>query len=162
MQEEKGASAPLGKGVRAGARIGPAERVALANDFERIYREGRRAGDGVLLVVVARNGLGHPRLAVAVGKKAGGKAHDRNRLRRLYREAFRLEKAALPAVDMIVSPARGQGGAPKKPGKQAPGETRARRRAGPDLAHVRKSLIALVAKTAAQLARTPNSREPPS
>jgi ribonuclease P protein component len=79
--------------------------VKLATDFERIYREGRRGGDSVLRVVLARNDLGFPRIAFAVAKKVG-KAHVRNRLRRLYREAFRLEKNGLPPVDVVVSPAR--------------------------------------------------------
>jgi len=119
------------KGVRTGAGLGRTERITHSTDFARVYKEGRRGGDAIIRVVVARNDRGFPRVAFAVGKKAGGKAHDRNRLRRIYREAFRLEKRSLPAVDMILSPAR-EGG-------------------DPELARVRRSLVALVKQVAKQL-----------
>lgn len=115
---------------RTGQRIGSAERVRRAGDFTRIYRDGRRSGDSVLRVVVATNEVGWPRIAFAVGKKVG-KANVRNRLRRLYREAFRLEKTALPPVDMVVSPARDA--------------------VKPKFAEVRASLVKLVRSVAAKL-----------
>lgn len=96
-------------GVRAGHRIGPAERLSRRADFGRLRKRGVRGGDGIVRVQVGPNGLAWSRVASAVSRRFGS-AVQRNRLRRLYREAFRLEKDALPrGVDILLSPPRGTG-----------------------------------------------------
>ncbi len=42
------------------------------------------------------------RLGLIVGKRAVAKAHDRNRLKRVAREAFRLKRSELPALDIVL------------------------------------------------------------
>ncbi len=44
--------------------------------------------------------MGYARLGLAISKKVVAKAHDRNKLKRLIRESFRVR--TLPAVDVIV------------------------------------------------------------
>jgi ribonuclease P protein component len=54
--------------------------------------------------VIARpNGLGHPRLGLAVGVRSAGSAVNRNRIKRVVREAFRHIHQELPAVDLVVN-----------------------------------------------------------
>lgn len=76
-------------------------------DFERILKDGRRATDQRLTLWVLPNGLSHPRLGLIVGRKYGG-AVQRNRFKRLLREAFRLQQHELPAgFDLVCAPRPG-------------------------------------------------------
>jgi ribonuclease P protein component len=47
------------------------------------------------------------RLGLAVSIKVAGSGVERNRIRRVIREAFRLHQHELPAVDLVIS-ARGR------------------------------------------------------
>ncbi|GAB6067082.1 hypothetical protein JCM13664_04000 [Methylothermus subterraneus] len=48
------------------------------------------------------NDRGYARLGLAVPKRKLKKAVERNRIKRLVRESFRLNQSNLPAVDIVV------------------------------------------------------------
>lgn len=74
-------------------------------DFSRIYKRGRRARGRGLIVVVLANELGRTRLGLSVSKRIAKQAVDRNRVRRVFREAFRLSLPELPAgLDVVMIP----------------------------------------------------------
>lgn len=53
--------------------------------------------------VLARNGAApRPRLGLAISKRCASRAVDRNRLKRIARESFRLRASELPPVDVVV------------------------------------------------------------
>lgn len=80
-------------------------RIRSGSAFTRIYREGKRARGETMIVVGARSGLGHPRLGLSVGKRIWKSAVKRNRIRRVFREAFRLSALELPHLDLVMIPA---------------------------------------------------------
>ena len=81
-------------------------RIVRGADFQRAYKHGSRARGDVLTVVAVANGLDHPRLGLSVGKRIWKSAVRRNRVRRVFREAFRLRQHDLPAgFDLVLIPA---------------------------------------------------------
>lgn len=78
-------------------------RLTHAREFNAAHREGLRQMRGPLVVYGVRNGLTHARLGLSVSRRVGI-AVKRNRIKRLLREAFRLNQSALPpGVDLVVS-----------------------------------------------------------
>jgi len=73
------------------------------SDFQRAYSRGRRARGDDFTVVVIPNAVGRQRLGLSVGKRCWKRAVRRNRVRRVFREAFRLTRDRLPpGIDLIM------------------------------------------------------------
>ncbi len=76
-------------------------------EFLRIGKEGRRIRTKHFIILYEKNDLGFPRLGITVSRKIGG-AVKRNRVKRVLREFFRLnrDKFCLSA-DFIFIAGRG-------------------------------------------------------
>src|SRR3954452_12803135 len=94
--------------------MAPARRRRLSRsaEFDRVYREGRsHAGRHLVLYSFPREGDDDtaPRLGLSVGRKVGG-AVERNKVKRLVREAFWQSEDSLPAGHDFVVVARADAG----------------------------------------------------
>jgi ribonuclease P protein component len=71
------------------------KRLASNKQFEAVLARKVRVANGLLVLYAAENDCGYPRLGISVGKSCGG-AVERNRLKRLLREAFRQSQDRIP------------------------------------------------------------------
>ena len=79
-------------------------RVLSSRDFRRIYAQGQRARGQLLTAVARRRQDGKLRLGLSVSKDHGP-AVRRNKIKRILREAFRLERPGLPGgFDLVLIP----------------------------------------------------------
>ena len=69
-----------------------------SNDFQKVYRLGKRYEGVLMTAFVLRNNLSHNRLGVTASRKAIGNAVKRNRAKRLLKETFRLRNPSLKGL----------------------------------------------------------------
>lgn len=110
-------------------RLRPEQRVRRKSEFDAAYAQGQRLGNGFFAVTVYSRtrpadaeqhaGGGErtvalrndrdgpvdrcPRIGLAVAVRTAGGSVERNRIRRVIRESFRLHQHELPPVDLVVS-----------------------------------------------------------
>ncbi|MEM7208596.1 MAG: ribonuclease P protein component [Pseudomonadota bacterium] len=85
-----------------GYQLTPHSRLADSSDFRRVFAKNVSASNRHFVALARSNNRGHPRLGMAVAKKHLRRAVDRNRVKRLIRETFRLQQRNLDSVDIVV------------------------------------------------------------
>ena len=74
------------------------------SQFTFVFQQPQRAGTPQITILGRLNSLGHPRIGLTVAVR---RAHERNRIKRLTRESFRLRQHELPAMDFVVVAKKG-------------------------------------------------------
>jgi len=77
------------------------ERIAKKEDYLKVIKEGKAIqADGWTIYILRKEG-GRSRFGISISKKSGKPVH-RNRVKRIFREIFRLNKHILPLSDIVV------------------------------------------------------------
>jgi ribonuclease P protein component len=90
--------------TRPDERFRPEERVRRRAEYVAVYDRGRKVSGRLMTVFLLENGGSRPRLGIAATRKYGS-AVQRNRAKRLAREAFRRHKPPR-GLDIVVIPRR--------------------------------------------------------
>jgi ribonuclease P protein component len=73
-------------------------RLRNSAEFRAVYEKGSRFDGRLMTVFVLSNGVGEHRLGITASRKMARHAVDRNRAKRLLREAFRLSRTEFASL----------------------------------------------------------------
>ena len=77
-------------------------RLLHKHDFKSVFDDATRVVVPPFTLLFRDNRQEFGRLGMVIGKKAVRRSVDRNRIRRVIRESFRLNRRLLPHFDLIV------------------------------------------------------------
>lgn len=90
--------------------FGRDKRLLTSRHFSAVFDSPTGKAPGRSVLLLARdNGLDHPRLGLVIGKKSVKLAVERNRLKRIIRDSFRLHQQMLAGLDIVVVARKGLG-----------------------------------------------------
>ena len=83
-------------------RLPKQAKLIKTDDYSSVFNLRKRIASTYLVIRFKPNVLNHPRLGLIVAKKTAKLAVNRNYMRRVLRELFRLNQHQLPALDLVV------------------------------------------------------------
>lgn len=83
-------------------RLNKKSKLIKTDEFSSVFSFRKRVFAKYLVIHYQPNALTYPRLGLVVAKKIAKLSVDRNYMRRVLRECFRLQQHELNALDLIV------------------------------------------------------------
>ncbi|MGP1956951.1 MAG: ribonuclease P protein component [Arsenophonus sp. NC-PE1-MAG3] len=77
-------------------------KLLIPGHFDYVFQQPQRASSSEITILGRLNELGYPRIGLTIAKKNIKRAHERNRIKRLMREYFRLHQHELPSMDFVI------------------------------------------------------------
>jgi len=93
---------------KSGQAFTKSMRLLNSSDFQSVFDDAPlRTSHQHFLFLARQNQLNRPRLGLVIAKKHIRHAVDRNRMKRLIRETFRVKQQQLAGIDVIVLARKG-------------------------------------------------------
>ena len=77
-------------------------RLKTPADFQKVFTQPVKSTDRYFTLLAIKNQFEYPRLGLAIAKKNIKRAVDRNKIKRITRESFRLQQHQLTNLDVVV------------------------------------------------------------
>ncbi|ABE57050.1 ribonuclease P protein component [Shewanella denitrificans OS217] len=77
-------------------------RLLTPAQFKSVFSNPIKASSAEITLLAIPNIEQHPRLGLTVAKRFVKRANQRNRIKRVIRESFRLNQHDIPALDIVV------------------------------------------------------------
>lgn len=79
-----------------------AARLLSGKDYSHVFKQNKRYSDRYWTILARKNETGLSRLGLAIAKKRAKRAVDRNKIKRVAREAYRVQRDRLPGLELVV------------------------------------------------------------
>ncbi|MBO2563175.1 ribonuclease P protein component [Shewanella algae] len=77
-------------------------RLLTPAQFKTVFTNPIKASSAEITLLAVPNEMQHPRLGLTVAKRHVKRANQRNRIKRVIRDSFRLNQHDLPPLDIVV------------------------------------------------------------
>ncbi len=91
----------------------PSSRLRTAAEFQQVFKNPIKSSDEYFTLLAINNQFDYSRLGLAIAKKNVKRAVDRNLIKRMIRESFRLQQQQLTAIDIVVLARRNTASVPR-------------------------------------------------
>ncbi|QCI25825.1 ribonuclease P protein component [Buchnera aphidicola] len=77
-------------------------RLLTTTDFKKVFNISKKNHHSIVIIFNIKNQFNYPRLGIIISKKVSKLSYQRNLIKRLVRESFRLSQHHLKKLDFII------------------------------------------------------------